>query len=267
MKILQSHLLFFDIDGTLVDEETGVLTQETKRALNNARKNGHLVFLNTGRSYSELDPAVVAVGFDGFVCGCGTHVKVHDETLVKCTVEGEEAKQIVALLEACKIEALLEGEEAFYLSKESKDARLFAVLECFGPEVNKKRRYWQEDNVSFQKFTIWFGEDGKFEQLQNALGDRFSFLKRDKGFYEVMPKGYSKASGMECLMQHYHISKKYTMAIGDSTNDLSMLTCAGISVAMGNSKEIVKKQVQFVTKHVKEEGVAYALTHFGFVVE
>ena len=88
MKILQSHLLFFDIDGTLVDEETGVLTQETKRALKNARKNGHLVFLNTGRSYSELDPAVVAVGFDGFVCGCGTHVKVHDETLVKCTVEG-----------------------------------------------------------------------------------------------------------------------------------------------------------------------------------
>ena len=46
---------------------------------------------------------------------------------------------------------------------------------------------------------------------------------------------------------------------------MAMLEYAGISVAMGNSNDSVKQSVDFVTKSVNEEGVAYALEHFGFV--
>ena len=55
------------------------------------------------------------------------------------------------------------------------------------------------------------------------------------------------------------------MALGDSANDLSMLTYAGVGVAMGNSASQVKKKVDFVTKSVEEEGVWYALQQLGFL--
>ena len=67
------------------------------------------------------------------------------------------------------------------------------------------------------------------------------------------------------MMEHLDVEKKHTMAIGDSTNDLAMLDYAHISIAMGNSQNEVKERVSFVTKTVEEEGVAYALKHFGFI--
>ena len=69
---------------------------------------------------------------------------------------------------------------------------------------------------------------------------------------------------MHYLAEHLGIEKDRTVAIGDSTNDLSMLQFAGISVAMGNSCELVKEKVDFVTRSVEEEGVAYALEQLGF---
>ena len=50
------------------------------------------------------------------------------------------------------------------------------------------------------------------------------------------------------------------MAIGDSGNDIPMLTVPGFtSVAMGNACEEAKKAAHFVTKDCDKSGVAYAI--------
>ena len=46
--------LFFDIDGTLLSEVTKTVPESAKKALSLARSLGHLVFINTGRSYGEI---------------------------------------------------------------------------------------------------------------------------------------------------------------------------------------------------------------------
>ena len=43
--------LFFDIDGTLLSEKTRQVPESAKEALKEARRRGHLVFINTGRVY------------------------------------------------------------------------------------------------------------------------------------------------------------------------------------------------------------------------
>ena len=42
--------LFFDIDGTLLSEITRQVPESAKEALKEARKKGHLVFINSGRA-------------------------------------------------------------------------------------------------------------------------------------------------------------------------------------------------------------------------
>ncbi len=46
-------LLFFDADGTLIDEEKHAVPPDAAEALRKARNNGHLVFLNTGRPFGH----------------------------------------------------------------------------------------------------------------------------------------------------------------------------------------------------------------------
>ena len=49
---MEQYMLFFDIDGTLLDEKEGIVPESTVRALHQAKKNGHLLFLCTGRCKS-----------------------------------------------------------------------------------------------------------------------------------------------------------------------------------------------------------------------
>jgi hydroxymethylpyrimidine pyrophosphatase-like HAD family hydrolase len=67
--------VFLDVDGTLIDDY-GRVPDSAVRAVREARRNGHLVFLCTGRSMVELSPGVLDVGFDGFVVASGAYVQV-----------------------------------------------------------------------------------------------------------------------------------------------------------------------------------------------
>lgn len=262
---MEPHLMFFDIDGTLRDDQNGVVSEKTRMAVKEARNNGHIAFLNTGRTFAELDSEIMDVGFDGVVCGCGTHVDFQGKTLLKESIAGKEAERIVQLLEKYHIQALLEGEQYFYMSRFTTNKKLLEVTEYFGEEVNKKCRFWQDEKPEFQKFTVWLDENSDFEGFQEQTEERFSYIKRDYDFYEIIPKGHSKATGMKYIAKQLDINEKHILAIGDSNNDLAMLEYAGISVAMGNSNDAVKESVDFVTKSVEEEGVAYALEYLGFV--
>ena len=59
-------------------------------------------------------------------------------------------------------------------------------------------------------------------------------------FADVVPRGSSKAVGIDKIIEHYGISLHETMAFGDGGNDMAMLRHAGIGVAMGNAGDEVK---------------------------
>lgn len=48
----RTKALFYDIDGTLLSEKTRRVPESAVQALKEARRQGHLVFINTGRVYA-----------------------------------------------------------------------------------------------------------------------------------------------------------------------------------------------------------------------
>ena len=70
----RNKALFFDIDGTLLSEKTGLVPDSAKQAIKEARKRGHLVFINTGRVYPHTRDIRSEIETDGCLCGCGTYV-------------------------------------------------------------------------------------------------------------------------------------------------------------------------------------------------
>lgn len=70
---MKQKIIFFDIDGTLVpDGDSGTVPESTKEAIKKVRENGHLTFINTGRTFINVNPNIKELGFDGYLCGCGT---------------------------------------------------------------------------------------------------------------------------------------------------------------------------------------------------
>lgn len=76
---------------------------------------------------------------------------------------------------------------------------------------------------------------------------------------EVMPLGVDKGTGLSALAEYLNLTPAEVMAVGDGENDLAMLRYAGLSVAMGNACDTVKKTARVVTETNDEDGLAKAV--------
>ena len=112
-KRMDRKALFFDIDGTLLSEETRQIPQSAKDALKEARKRGHLVFINSGRSYIMVKPIMEEVECDGCLCGCGTCIVIGDEIVYSYHIPHERGNEIKRSLLAHEMDGTLEGSELF----------------------------------------------------------------------------------------------------------------------------------------------------------
>ena len=74
-------IAFFDIDGTLTSERDGSIPDSVVTSIRKARAAGHLMFINTGRCFQNVEPRFRAIGFDGYVCGCGTNIYYKEQEL------------------------------------------------------------------------------------------------------------------------------------------------------------------------------------------
>ena len=88
---------------------------------------------------------------------------------------------------------------------------------------------------------------------------RFDATRSGPHFFEVIPKGITKATAVEELRKHLGIPKENVYCFGDSENDLPLMENYH-GIAMGNAVESVKKAAEFVTKSCQENGVVFALS-------
>ena len=108
-------IIFFDIDGTLVDEESQIIPASAVEAISALRQNGHTPIINTGRPYSHLDPRVRAMPFAGWVCSGGMEVFVNGQWLQKLHMTGEMSRWLIDTVRACKMQVIFEVEGGFLL--------------------------------------------------------------------------------------------------------------------------------------------------------
>lgn len=262
---MEKHLIFFDIDGTLLNEKTRSVSEKTKEAIREARKNGHKAFINTGRNFAELDNRILEIGFDGVVCGCGVYIEHDREVQLNRVIDSSVAKEIVEDIERYKLNAILEGVEYIYIRKDAKKEEKMFMEEFFGKEIQGRIISWDEPKLEFGKFTVFMNADSNYNSFYKKYKDKFQFIKRENSFAEVIPIGYSKATGIQFLMDKFDVKRKHTIAIGDSENDLAMLEYAGIGIAMGNSIQKVFEKVDYKTETIDNEGIYHALKHFNII--
>ena len=76
---------------------------------------------------------------------------------------------------------------------------------------------------------------------------------------ELTEPGVNKGASLAGLMERLGLVPEEVMAIGDSGNDVSMLSYAGLPAAMGNADPQLKALAKLVLPTNEEDGVAWAL--------
>ena len=259
-------VIFFDIDGTIVDEASQIIPVSTVEAISALRSAGHTPIINTGRPYSHLDPRVRAMPFAGWVCSGGMEVFVNGTWLQKLYMTKEMSRWLIDTVRTYRMQVIFEVEGGFLLDGElSSCPRVVHETEQM---VKKGFSVWQTAQVRdpvIIKFVTFDGPYSRRAEFVAQMEPHFLCIDRGNGMMEFVQKGCSKAAGMELMLRHLGAAKEDTFAIGDSTNDVTMFRIAGHAICMGNGMEEAKKEAEFVTDTVLNGGIAKALRHFGLI--
>lgn len=257
--------IFFDIDGTLVtDDEKMEISESTRTAIAELRKNGHLTFINTGRPVFIISDAIRELGFDGYVCGCGTYVEYGGEVVFSNELDKGLCQKTAEICRECRVAPVYEYRNRYYfdsLTENTKGIEFFKNI--FTEGVRNSGRVGDDDFI-FDKFVAFSDENSDMELFHREIGKNFEIIDRGSGFYEMVPHGCTKGTGIDMILKRLGTRYEDAYAVGDSMNDLPMLLAVPNSIAMGGAENIYP-YVSYVTTSVSEDGIYNAMKHFNLV--
>lgn len=258
--------IFFDIDGTIATEDSrGIIPESTKRAIRQARQNGSLTFINTGRTVFNLSRELRDIGFDGYLCGCGTYIEYGGEVLLHNKLDEAFCRRIAEIIRECRATPVYERSDCLFFDDDAEEVPALKYFrETFVAGGIPLDRRASEEHFSFDKFVIWSSENTDMEMFRREVSPYFSIIDRNGGFYENVPLGFTKATAIHMILEKLGIPLENAYAVGDSMNDLPMLEAVPNSIAMGGAEQLYP-YVSFVTKPIGEDGIEYALRHFGII--
>ena len=261
---MESYALFFDIDGTLVSFKTHQIPDSTIQALTLAKKAGHKVFIATGRPPLIItNLGAIEHLIDGYVTINGALCYVGDQVISSKEIANRTARLVMQDAHEKNYGLIMVGEkDVAVLDPQGEVDKIFRREICV-ENLNQARPFEEVLQQRIFQLTPFFDEDYEKEIL--SLLTDCTAGRWHPAFTDITAKGADKGEGLLAMTQYLGLDPQHTMAFGDGGNDSSMIRTAGIGVAMGNALECLKKEADYVTTSVDEDGIWNALRHYGLI--
>ncbi len=269
-KCKDIRLIALDLDGTTLTREG--LTRRTKDTLEAAISKDIEVVIATGRVFSALPDKIHKIkGLRHIITSNGAHIteaktgefiysnyaeefaimKVH-EILKRTKYPVEVFTGGRAYIDRAVYEDLAKNGSNYMSPKYVLKTR--TPIEGIYDFLEAHREKIENINIHFE----FFEEKGAmFEKLSGVSG--ITLTSSFPHNLEIGGATTSKATALEEICARSGIKMENVMAFGDSPNDGSMISRAGVGIAMNNATEDVKKIADCITLSADEEGVAYAI--------
>lgn len=255
-----------DMDGTLLLPDHS-LSQRTIDAVRALRSAGVFFSLATGRPPKAMLQQIEALGIDVPTAGFngGTLVNPDGSILVAHHLPAEAA--LIAL--------------ALFTPQPDVEVWVFAdgdwmLRDATGPMVPREQHGLGYPPVVVESFEPFLDRIDKIvaasantellieleAQLQPKVDGLAQVSRSQPVYLDVTAMQANKGEALATLAAHLGVPLEQTAAIGDGGNDPAMFHVAGLSIAMGQAEETVKRQASVVTGSNVEDGAAEAIERF-----
>lgn len=266
---MNKKILVLDIDGTLVTS-TKDISPETKKKLIEIQEMGHIVMLASGRPSPGMLRYAKELEFEKFggyilsyngacIINCKTGEIVHEEIL-----PGEVIPQLYdfAMEHGCGLVTYRDG---VVLSATDMDE--FIEIET---RINTMPFKKIDNFVEYVDFNVYKclmtappeEAEKHVTLLQERFSDQLTIFRSEPFFIEIMPKDIDKSTSLTHMLERIGMKREDAICCGDGYNDLTMISYAGVGVAMGNARDEVKAVADYITKTNDEDGLVEVIEKF-----
>lgn len=264
-KLPLPKIIALDLDGTLLRSDHSI-SDRTVAIFKKMQALGSIPVISTGRSYEALRVIKDRLGLQTPVI-CYNGAMICDgrdgSVLHELCLPNDIAREV---LQTCRergvyFQGFWEG-QLYYEEKTAISEFYEAHTGLSGRTVN----FNDWDTLEFTKILLIGPPDRpaqswpELDRIQMDVKERFGariYMAYSKPMYLEMIHGdSSKGHALKQLGDDMGIPRNEIAAFGDGFNDLEMLEYAGISVAMGNAPEELKKRTTHITSSNDEDGIA-----------
>lgn len=265
-------LIASDVDGTLVGDDS-VVSRENLDAIQRISQSGALFVPTTGRSFFELPDALrecPSIRYYITSNGACIYDKQTDEELL-FPIAGEKLSEMLAVTEKYDVCYSAHREKWAYFDHRLSEEEMiyFSIEEAYRKVFNEQTKHLD----SIFNFT----KDDKTEMFVAFFHDMderlacLEELKKIKGIsltasitynVEIISDRATKGNALTRLLDMLSIDKGDCIAVGDSPNDLTLLSAAGLPLAVENAKPLLKEKAAHVICHQSEHSAKYILENY-----
>lgn len=232
------RLAAIDLDGTLLNAERQI-SEENQAAVRKLRAHGIEVVLASGRKHEDIYRFHQELELTSPILSChGALVKdpFTGEVISNRFIEREIVLHLIEQAIAEGLSWVVYDERGVHLCQSEYWLSEYVRRTCFDrPNICK--------SVSDYVFTHaekvnWMGDEELIRQQFRCMADKFAgrltTVITDPDHLEFTLHGADKASGLNDLTNRLGIKREEVLAFGDSNNDVTMLSWAGLGVAMNH---------------------------------
>ena len=252
--------IFFDIDGTLVSFKNHQIPKSTSDALYKLKEKGIKLFIATGRGKDGLD-VLNDFPFDGYITLNGQYCYTNNQIIYSNTIKKEDLQALLDYLKDHQVPCGFTEENTKYFNY--RDERVDAIHAITHNDDHPAGDCSHVIDKSIYQIMCFVDEKEEKEILSHM--PHCISARWHPTFCDISPIGGTKQLGIDKFLEYYGLDLKDTMAFGDGGNDKQMLQHVSLAIAMGNAGDELKSIADFVTKDVDDEGIAYALKHYGLI--
>ena len=267
MKLKDVKIVFIDIDGTLVNDNKEI-TESTKQSIKRVVDMGIHVVITSGRDLPHTIQRAQNANASSIVIATGGSLIYdysNDKIIFKDLFNEKQITQIWKYCTDNKTGIMLKEKDAVYYNEYSCDKTGFKYQLL--TDINKC------SNFKVSQFLVSSDKIEKIDNIReyakknNMFVTSFSSSYANKTISDVYDidlnnSSVNKGTGIKKVLEYLDIKKENSLCIGDYYNDIDMFKECGITVAMGNAVDEIKKVSDYVTDSNNENGVATFLNKY-----
>ncbi|MGX9134982.1 Cof-type HAD-IIB family hydrolase [Rummeliibacillus sp. JY-2-4R] len=253
-------IIFFDVDGTLIDYNSGIISDTTKLAIQKLKDQKIHVVAATGRPLSMCQE-LISIGIDTFITANGAYVKNKNEVIYK-TILDKHIVNDIHIFAQQNGQALSYFTEKLNMNGIYNDHTRLALQQTLSlteyPELDK-------DILDKEIYLMCLYGNNKTINLYREIFPHLQFQQWHPYIANVLQTNISKSIAANSILNYFGYNSSEAIAFGDGENDIDLLQLTDLGVAMGNGNRKLKEIANFVTKDCAEDGVMYALKKFEII--
>jgi len=260
------RLIALDLDGTLVGADL-VVHDRVRRAVARAQAQGIAVAIVTGRMFAAAKPYADALGITGpIVCYQGAAIfNASDGAVLQETPLAQDVtRDVLERAATDHFHAQCYSDDRLYVDEINRFSKKYTDLAQVEPVlVHSLRETFAERST----LKIVLVDDAAratayTEELRAYLGARAYVTRSHPDFVEVVDPHVDKGRALAFIAERYGVALDAVLAVGDSWNDMPLLTAAGFGVAMGSGPPELFARAKAVVADVAHDGVAEAIERY-----